>query len=727
MPAYANVIVPLPLASSFTYVVPEGMEVRVGSMVVVPFGRSKSLTAIVVRVSQEPPAAAVQLKPIIRVADARLVETQVRLIEFVSSYYITPPGEAALAVLPPGLLARSGPADEYKPLNRTEYKPTVSPAELETALVALRRAPRQAEALRAIVAGADPMTFDSAIRRALVNRGLLSRRDIEVSRIDTGSVPAAVPVVLTPQQQQALHSINEQHATKTTVLLHGVTSSGKTEIYIHLIKQHIDRGGRVLYLVPENGLTQHLYNRLKAYFGSQMGLYHAQCSTRERMETYLKQQSDAPFPLILGTKGALFLPNDGLTLIVVDEEHDRGYKQTERTPHYNARDMAIALAGMTRARVLLGSATPSVESYANHVNGKYGYVRLAERYGGSGLPQLHIADLREDRRKKRLRGHFTRLLIAQIEAALAAHRQVILFQDRLGYSPYVQCSECGYIPRCPHCGVTLTYSRATAKLTCRYCGHSEPYTVTCPQCKAATVEPRGLGVEQLEAETHELFPAARTALVTATNMDTVMRDFADGRYDILIGTRRIVKGIDYRNVTVLGVMDVDAIMLNPDFRATEQAYQLLLQAAGRTGRARAEGHLVLQTRQADNPFLHSLNEAETEAFYNDQMAERQLFCYPPFCRLIRVTVSHTNCAFALGAAGFISENLSSIDPKVEVSPPIEPLVAVRAGNHYREVLIKLKPGADIARVKLHLVSLIQTLRRDKGYETGTYAVDVDPL
>lgn len=721
---FVNVIVPLPLPEAFTYRLPAGLSLAVGAMVDVPFGKTGSITGIVLSVSEQGPDDTSKIKTIIRVLPHQIGEREVRLIEFVSNYYMAPPGQTALVALPPGMLSSSGVADDYRPLRRTVYSLADNAQEH---LAQMTRAPKQLQALTDIIAGKPILEIDSPIRQALVKRGALLKREITLSRIDTSSHPTAEPFVLTELQQAALSSIRQQFKDKQTVLLHGVTGSGKTEIYLNLIFDYLRSGGQVLYLVPETGLTQHLYNRLKAYFGALMGVYHTQCSQAERTETYLKQLSDTPYQLVLGTRASLFLHFNDLKLIVIDEEHDQNYKQTERVPYYNARDTALYLAAIAGAHTLLGSATPSVESYANHKSGKYGYVRLAERYGGARLPQFQIADVRDDRRKKRLKGHFTRLLLKQIEAALSNHHQVILFQDRVGYSPYVQCSECNYIPRCPNCGVPLKYSRANGVLRCRYCGYTEPFRVTCPQCGAATIEPRGLGIEQIEDEARALFPNAKTMVVTQKNMAQALFDFSERKLDILIGTRRIIKGIDYHNVTVLGVMDVDLMLKLPDFRSTEQAYQLLVQAAGRTGRAGAAGRIVIQTRQVDDPFLQQIKDIDAIEFYEQQIAEREWLNYPPTCRLIKITLRHASLSIVAAAGAYLTRYLTEVDPNLAISPIVEPPVEFKGNMHFRELVLKMKPECNISKVKHALAVLIATLRKTKEYDRGVYTVDVDPI
>ena len=615
--------------------------------------------------------------------------------------------------------------DTYKQKVRTEYRLACDNG--MAAIEGLARAPKLKAAAEGLVdgsVGVDDLTFRE--KSELVKRGVLVKYERMVSRIDTASMPTAVPFELTSKQSIALEMIERQFETgKETVLLHGVTSSGKTEIYLNLIKKCVESGGQALMLVPENGLTQHLYDRLKQYLGGRLGVYHTQCPQAERVETYVHQLGDGPYDVVLGTKAAVFLPFRRLRLVIVDEEHDVNYKQTEQLPYYNARDVALYLAHQMGAKAVLGSATPSVESYGNHKSGKYGYVALNERYGGARLPQIQVVDMADERHKKHLTGHFSRLLVQQITTALAGGHQVILFQDRQGYSPYVQCARCGYVPKCPHCGVTLTYSKKRGDLHCGYCGYTQPFVATCAKCGSVTIEPRGLGVEQLEEETRGLFPEARVALITRDNVFKTLEDFEAHKVDILIGNRSIIKGIDYSNVSVLGVMNVDNLLNHPDFRSHERAYQVMMQAAGRTGRRFSDGHLVVQTWMADNPFITELKEVNAVSFYEEQLSERQFFGYPPFKRLIHITIRHADLLACLKAAEYLTKGLREM-ADVEVSDVVEPRVSWAAGMNIRELLIKLQTSAGAA-VKHDIMSRLAILRRTKGYERGVYTVDVDPI
>lgn len=730
---FVDVILPLPLGITYTYEANEN--VRVGDSVIVPLGKSKVMTGVVCRTNVERPDVQ-EIKSIREVLDIKYREEQVQLWKFVSDYYCAPLGEVYRAAVPAWMISKDGAPDNYRQQIKIEYyvnRKYSDVVERAGLLAMMGRAKRQKEIVERLFEKCDAgewcveeKEIDSVIRRKLIDRGVIEKRERKISRIDTDSNPTAEPFALTDKQSIALEMIKRQFEVgKETVLLHGVTSSGKTEIYLNLIIECVENGGQALMLVPENGLTQHLYDRLKQYFGGRLGLYHTQCSQAERVETYMHQIGSEPYEIVLGTKSAVFLPFERLQLVIVDEEHDINYKQTEKMPYYNARDVALYLAHSKNAKTLLGSATPSVESYGHHLSGKYGYVELMERYGGAHLPQVQIVDMSDERRKKHLNGHFSRLLMQQILAALSGHHQVILFQDRNGYSTYVQCARCGDIPKCPHCGVTLTYFKKHSELKCSYCGHTQPFAVTCSKCGSLSVEPKGLGVEQLEEETKSLFPEARVARITRENLTNVLNDFENQKIDILIGTRSIIKGIDYSNVSVMGVMNVDTLLNYPDFRSSERAYQTMVQAAGRTGRRLADGHLVVQTYMIDNPFFDELKDPNASRFYKQQIEERRLFGYPPFSRLIHIMVKHANLQGCESAAEYIVKWARDIEG-VEVSSIVEPRVGRIGGMYLREVFVKIK-GNNGSIVKQDIMARVNMLRKAKGYEHGAYIIDVDPV
>lgn len=725
---FADIIVPLPLSRTFSYLVPNGMTVSVGSMVVVPFGRTKTLTGVVSKIHQGQPSVS-NPKYILELLPIALLPSQIELLQFTSHYYSAPIGEVYHQVFPSQLISKDGVPDSYKPQILIEYSlnPIYTDSDaLESLRKTLKRASKQLEALDSIISGQLIEKLSSAIRLALLKRGVIIKREYQVPRIDTTSSPSSTPVSLTEHQSVALNSIKHQFETMNTVLLHGVTSSGKTEIYLNLIREMVDKGEQVLFLVPETGLTQHLYNRLKQYLGSSLGIFHTQCTQSERTETFFHQLSDQPFDVILGTRLSLFLPFRKLGLVIVDEEHDTSYKQLDHIPYFNARDLAVYLAHISHAKTILGSATPSVESFHNANERKYGYVQLTERYGKTSFPQFHIVNLAEEHRKKHLKGHFSRLLVIQVTAALNAGHQVILFQNRNGFSPFVQCSKCGYVPKCPHCDVSLTYSKVNGNLRCPYCGYTQPFEVTCHSCGSVTIIPRGFGVEQLEEETHMLFPNARVARVTSRNALTLLTDFHNGNIDILIGARSLVKGLDYRNVSVLGILNVDNILNHPDFRANERAFQLIVQAAGRTGRHMTDGHLVLQTYQIDNPFFDFLKGDKSTMFYEQQITERKLFNYPPFTRLLHIEIRHSNVHYCHSAADYLKNELS-VFSNIEITGPIEPMVSFVDNFFIRQLMVRLPLSSDSFKIKNRLQYIIDSLKNTRIYDKGIYTINVDPL
>lgn len=725
---FAEVAVPLPIYRCFTYRVPGGMRVVPGQSVVVPFGKTKTLTGVVVGETDSVEDES-KVKDIIQPLNLIFNDKQLRLWKFVADYYCAPLGEVYKCAVPSLLISKDGEPDRYKPKIKVEYSLNQryeSAEEIELLRKEMSRAKKQLAELEEYLVERNTEVLSADVRRNLVKKGVIDRTERLVSRIDIESNPTSQTNNLTEKQEIALQLTKKQFETKQVVLLHGVTSSGKTEIYLQLIKDAVEQGRQVLFLVPENALTQHLYDRIKQYFGKSLGVFHTQCTQEERVETYRKQLSDSPFQVVLGTKASVFLPFRNLGLVIVDEEHDANYKQADQIPYYNAKNVALYLAQMFGAKTIVGSATPSVESYYNHTIGKYGYAELNERYGGVRLPQIQTVDMRDERKRKHAQGHFSRLLVQQITIALNQKHQVILFQNRRGFSTYVQCDRCGYIPKCPHCDVALNYSRADNSLSCRYCGYKVPFSVSCDNCKSVTVSPKGFGVERLEDEAQKLFPNARIKRAETGNVNDILDDFEAQKIDILIGTRAIVKGIDYSNVTVLGVMDVDILLNHPDFRATEEAYQLLMQAAGRTGRRLADGFLILQTSQPENEFLTQIKRVGAAEFYLQQMDERQCFMYPPYCRLVKVTVKHADNQYCEAAAQYLVDGLEEFE-NIEVNGPIEPQVG-RVGNTYvREVFVKLQQNAAIQTVKNKLMGLVNTLRTSKGYNNGSYAIDVDPI
>lgn len=572
-----------------------------------------------------------------------------------------------------------------------------------------------------------------AALKALIARGALETYAHTVSRLDTDEEerrPAESPT-LSPAQQRAYDEIAGIFATKPVCLLHGVTSSGKTEVYIRLIEHVLSRGLQVLYLVPEIALTTQITERLSRVFGGRMGVYHSKYPDAERAELWQRQLSGEAFPLILGVRSSLFLPFRHLGLVIVDEEHDASYKQADPAPRYQARDMAIVLARLCGARVLLGTATPSIESYHNALSGKYGLVKLTERYGGVELPRIEVADVKELRRKKLMHSPFSPRLIEAVRGALSAGKQAILFQNRRGWSPVLECRACGWVPRCTKCDVSLTYHQTQGRLVCHYCGATYDVPHTCPACGGTELRDMGYGTEKIESEAQRLFPEARTARLdldttrSRAAYERVIRSFAEGETNLLIGTQMVTKGLDFGGVTVVGILSADQMLNLPDYRATERAYQMMRQVAGRAGRRDGQGLVILQTRQADLPAIAEIVRGDYETMYREQLAEREAFGFPPSCRLISITVKHKDEQVAAHAADALAQLLRPhFGP--QLLGPDRPLVGRIQLLYLRKLLVKVSHTLPPAGVRRTLFAARDIVLSQAPYRSVQVVFDVDP-
>ena len=572
----------------------------------------------------------------------------------------------------------------------------------------------------------------TAILKQLTDKDILRIEKRRCYRIDTTSAVEVEMHELTEAQKIAYRQIKDGFETHESVLLHGVTSSGKTEIYIQLIKDVIARGEQVLMLVPEAGLTQQLANRMKQFFGGEMGIFHSFCSSYERVETYQHQLSENPYNLILGVKTSVFLPFKKLGLIIIDEEHDLGYKQIEPSPRYHARDVATYLARLYKAKTLFGTATPSVETYANCYSGKYKLVELNERYGQVALPQISLINLKECYRKKQMKGHFSLEMITNIKATIEKGQQVLLFQNRRGFAPYVKCPQCGYVPKCPNCDVSLTYHRHNNTLSCHYCGHTVSMHNYCPQCKDNQLTTQGFGTEQVEEEVRVLFPelkVARLDLDTSRSVkafDSIVGSFQNGEIDILIGTQMVAKGIDFENVGLVGILNADNLLYHPDFRATERAYQMLVQVSGRTGRRSEQGKVLIQTYQPEHPIFPQIVRNDYKAFFAQDMTDRHAFHYPPYVRLMRIMVKHEDNDTCNRTAEILANKLK-IQLKSRVLGPDTPSVGKIQNKYIRQILVKIEINASIQQAKEIIRNEIQGVQLQKPYNTASIQFDVDPI
>lgn len=755
---YVEVILPLPLDGTFTYSVPDTLapQVRMGVRVVVPLGRSKTYTAMAVRTHGDKPEF--DTRDIIQVVDDSpvLPERQLRLWQWISTYYMCALGDVFKAALPAGLKAEDG----YRPKT---VRCVTLPANLRTehslhiAMTALTRALKQQQTFMKFlelshwdqIDGETPplhiqevacdelqnaANASDAILRQLTSRRFLEVYHREVGRIGGGGEYSPENIQpLSEAQQDAMNKIGVQFMGKNVVLLHGVTSSGKTEIYIHLIQKAIEEGRQVLYLLPEIALTVQMTRRLQRVFGSRLGIYHSRYSDAERVEIWKKQLSDEPYDVILGARSAVFLPFSRLGLVIVDEEHETSFKQQDPAPRYHARSAAIMLARMyDGAKVLLGTATPSMESYNNALTGKYGYVSLTTRYKDVALPDIHVVDIKDLYRRKMMRGPFSPDLLDAMRAALKQHKQVILFQNRRGFAPMVECKVCGWVPKCKNCDVSLTYHRSMNVLTCHYCGYTYTVPHQCPNCESTELLGRGYGTEKIEDRVRELFPDARIARMdldttrSAGAYQRIIGDFSSGRTDILIGTQMISKGLDFSGVTVVGILNADTMLNYPDFRAYEHAYMMLTQVSGRAGRRGERGLVILQTKSPDLPVIQQVVSGDFKTFASDLMDERRMFHYPPFYHLVYVYLRYRNEPVVESAAIEMASRLRQQFGE-RVLGPDKPAVARVKTESIRKIVVKLEQGIDLALARRCMSASRTALLQDKRYAAMSVFFDVDPL
>jgi primosomal protein N' (replication factor Y) len=729
--------------------------VRMGVRVLVPLGRSKTYTAMAVRLHSEKPEF--ETRPIIQVIDAEpvLIEQQLRLWQWISTYYMSPIGDVFKAALPAGLKAE----ENYRPKTvRCVTLPANLRSEqsLHMALTILKRALKQHQTFSTYlqlshwseIDGETPPAHiaeiacdelqnaanaSDAVLRQLIQRNFLELYHREVGRLNTtGEYHPERIQPLSPAQQAAEDSIQKQFNEKNVVLLHGVTSSGKTEIYIHLIKKAIDEGKQVLYLLPEIALTVQMTRRLQNVFGSRLGIYHSKYSDAERVEIWKKQLSSEPYDVILGARSAVFLPFTRLGFVIVDEEHETSFKQQDPAPRYHARSTAIMLARMYEgAKVLLGTATPSMESYHNACTGKYGYVQLTSRYKDVAMPEIRVVDTKDLYHRKMMRGAFSPDLLEAMRTALRNKKQVLLFQNRRGFAPMVECKVCGWVPKCKNCDVSLTYHRSMNLLTCHYCGYTYPVPKQCPNCESTELLGRGYGTEKIEDRVRELFPEARIARMdldttrSAGAYGRIIDDFSCGRTDILIGTQMITKGLDFSGVTVVGILNADTMLNYPDFRAYEQAFQMLSQVSGRAGRRDERGLVILQTKSADLPVIQQVVAGDFQTFAHDLLEERSMFRYPPFYHLVYVYLRHRNEQLVDSAAIEMASRLRQAFAD-RVLGPDKPAVARVKTESIRKIVIKLEQGINLPLARQCMAEARTQLLQDKRYAAMTVFFDVDP-
>lgn len=710
---------------------------------------------MVVRMHDDKPAF--ETKQVIQVVDAMpmLLPQQLNLWKWIAQYYMAPIGDVYTAALPAGLKDDEG----WQP--KTEVYVALSDnfqndKALAIALDMLKNATQQLKAFThflhlshwdtiennltqlpvAEITRVELMNVSgasSAIIKALINRGLLREYHKEVGRLNNSDAePSEKPKPLSQAQQEAYNNIVFQFLKKRVVLLHGVTSSGKTEVYIHLINKALTEKKQVLYLLPEIALTVQMTSRLKRVFGNKLGIYHSRYSDAERVEIWKKQLSTSPYEVILGARSAVFLPFQRLGLVIIDEEHEGSFKQQDPAPRYHARSAAIMLASYYGAQTLLGTATPSTESFFNAQTGKYGLVQLQTRYKDIALPEIKVVDVKDLRRRKMMNGPFSPALLAAVRTALEHGEQVILFQNRRGFAPMVECHTCGWVPKCDNCDVSLTLHKNMNQLSCHYCGFTYAVPSQCPNCNETNLRGRGYGTEKVEDLFEQLFPDAKIARMdldttrTKNAYERIIQDFSLGKTNVLIGTQMVTKGLDFDKVSVVGILNADAMLNYPDFRAYEQAFTMMTQVSGRAGRKGKRGLVLLQTTSPELPVIGQVVRNDYQAFYTDLIEERRLFKYPPFYRLVYIYLKHSKEQVAETAGIELGSRLRQFFSDRLLGPD-KPAVARIKSLHIRKLVLKLEPSLSGEQVRQCLHYAHKEMMKDKKYATLHVFYDVDPL
>lgn len=742
-----DVILPLPLPGMFTYAVPVEMQHRpvVGQRVVVPFGRRKYYTGIIACVHEEMQSS-FTIREIHSLPDEKPVVTpqQLKLWEWISFYYLCPLGDVCNAALPT-LMKPQDLTNRYQPKEELCYQlnkeiddsiadKLLSKAKKQAALLATIRlilSTSEREMISRQELSLLP-EYNPIILKGLTEKGILTVYTRQRSRLADDMAPLRKPYPLSDAQQKAMVELTELLTEKETVLLHGVTSGGKTEIYIHLIDKVLKEGKQILYLLPEIALTTQLTQRLKDVFGNKLGIYHSGIGDNERTEIWHKMLSKKPYEVIVGVRSSLFLPFHELGLVIVDEEHETSYKQQDPSPRYHARSTAIMLSHITGAKTILGSATPSVESYYNSSTGKYGLVTLKERFYGMMMPRIELVNTRELRKRRKMKSILSPMLIDEMSTALEKGEQVILFRNRRGFAPVLECKECAWTPKCSHCDVTLTLHNQPKRMVCHYCSRSYSIPTECSACGAEKLEPYGLGTEQLEEEVQKLFPGRSVARMDADTTrgknayEKIIQGFQKKKIDILVGTQMLSKGLDFDAVKVVGILSADSLINHPDFRSHERGFQLMIQAAGRSGRKNDQGIVLIQCADSQHSIYHHVIKHDYTGFFNEELTERKQFGYPPYSRLIRITVKHSRESLVEFAAAHLVSLLKR-ELKERVLGPSRPLVARVKQLHMREILLKMETGYSPRRLRNLLTEVEQSIHKIKEYKYVTFSYDVDPM
>ncbi|MBI1837540.1 MAG: primosomal protein N' [Flavobacteriia bacterium] len=819
---FADVILPVPVHQLFTYRIPFELNdvVFAGIRVVVPFGKAKLVTGIVIKVHEEIPTN-YQAKYIEHVLDDTpiITKNQFQLWQWIADYYMAPIGDVMNAALPSNFKLASETKivlhpdfdNDYSKLDDRQYQivealeiretldlkeiseivgiKTIQPIikilmdkkvvftleelndkfipktaiyiqlnenyssqnkledllkqleekkstqkQLNNLLIILKEGNYSNGLLTPVLRKQLEMNGASiSTLNTLEKNGYISQERFEISRLKNNEKDIQAFKTLSSAQQKALNEVRISFESKQVCLLHGVTGSGKTEIYVELIQEQINNGKQVLFLLPEIALTTQLITRLSAYFGSLIGVYHSKFNQNERVEIWNQVLNNNPnqFRIILGARSSVFLPFSDLGLIIVDEEHESSFKQYDPSPRYNARDCAIVLAHMTNAKVLLGSATPAIETYYNAKNGKYGLIELHDRFGGLKLPEIFCADVKKERKNKSLQSHFTSFLMEHIRVALNNKEQIILFQNRRGYTPLWMCEICNWTPKCKNCDVSLTYHKQTNTLKCHYCGHFSPPVGTCNSCGSNRLKMLGFGTEKIEDDISLMFPNVR---VHRMDLDTtrsknayenIIQEFENRNVDVLIGTQMVTKGLDFDNVSLVGILDADMLMNRSDFRALERSYQLMSQVAGRSGRKGKRGTVVIQTGDPDHWVIQKIIQHDYIGFYESEIIERKNFFYPPFYKLIEFTLKHKDQNVIHAAANEFANSLKVIF-KERVMGPEFPVVSRVNNYHIKVIKLKIERDAPEKKIKERINELISSFYSAPVNKSIRMSIDVDP-
>ncbi len=746
---YAEIILPVPLPGTFTYIVPEGMavDIQIGMRASVPFGPKKIHTGIIAAIHQEKPTAFTP-KAILALPDEEpmLREPQLQFWNWLSEYYMANFGEIYQAAVPAGFKT-----DSYKPKTETYVRLTEAMLDenaLSEAMDKLKRANKQLQVLMQFLACSHFMEtkinqavlkrelmqatgVSASVFNALVDKEILESFEEEIGRLEFTNDPLADAFELNSHQHKALSKIEAAFKAKNVVLLHGVTSSGKTEIYIDLIQKTLSEGKQVLYLAPEIALTAQLRSRLQKVFGNHLGVYHSKFSDAERVEIWNNILHDESYEVILGVRSSIFLPFRELGLIIVDEEHDASFKQFDRAPFYHARNAAIVLAQMHGAKTWLGTATPSIESYYNTKIGKYALVELNHRHGKMQLPNIELVDMKEAYRKKQHEGHLSDVLLDKIKLAISHNEQVILFQNRRGYAPYVECKACAHTPTCRYCDVSLTYHARSNSLHCHYCGYTEQLPQACPNCHQKSLDTKGFGTEKVAEEIKLLFPEARVARMdldttrTKRSYEEIIASMEKRSIDILIGTQMVTKGLDFEKVSLVGILNADNLLNFPDFRSHERAFQLLSQVSGRAGRKHKKGTVVIQTYSPNHPIITQVLEHDYASMFQVQIRERQDFKYPPFYRMIQISLRHRDFKTVDKAAQNLTQTLRGAFGS-RVLGPVTPAISRIQNQYIRQILFKFESSASVNAARNSLLKEINELKKQSDYKYLRINCDVDP-